>query len=204
MNRIAAKRRERELFPLVRWATKVALAWARRGLDEDELIRTALFAFYRALQRRGDEAVLTVDARGVPVDEIVRRAIFGALHEESRRQRKRRRREVLVDDLVAGQGPVGIDDDELLARASGVEALALGAPSPLDSLLRSEAQAHLDAEVARLSPADQRLYDLRHRQELTWDEISARTGVPDSTVRLHAQRTRDRLAAALWALETEW
>ena len=146
---------------------------------------------------------MAVDARGVPVDEGVRRGVFGALRVERRRERTHRSREVIVDDFVDGQGPVGIDDDERLARVAGVEALALGASSPLESLLHREAQTHLNAEVARLSPSDQRLFDLRHRQALTWTEISAQMGVPDSTLRLQDTRIRDRLSAALWAYESE-
>jgi DNA-directed RNA polymerase specialized sigma24 family protein len=194
MDPVAARAQQRELLLLVRWAVTVATARARiAGLDEDELVSTALQAVHRTLQEPAEGTASAGDR--------VRGRVWSALHEAGRKEHKRRRREVLADDFVAGLGPVGIDDDEALARACGVEAMALG--SPEESLLRREARAHLDLEVTRLAPSDQRLYLLRRRQERTWDEISAQTGIPARTLRAADKRICDGLAAALWALEEE-
>ena len=94
-----------------------------------------------------------------------------------------------------------VDDDETLPRALGVEAQVLG--SPEESLLRREAHAALDREVEKLSRDDRRLYELRHREGLTWPEISAATGIPESTARLHDKGIRDHLTAALRAYRDE-
>ena len=101
----------------------------------------------------------------------------------------------MLDDLEDAPTLAASDDDAVVARALGVEAQVLG--SPLESLLRREQRAALDREVDQLPPGDRRLYVLRHREGLTWDEIAAETGIPDRTARLYDKRIRDRLTAAL-------
>jgi len=176
------------LAALVAWAIRAAMARAQaKGLAEDELVSEALHAIHGALRTH---------AGGTTLSDPIRRRVRGALLDAARREKRRRTREVLFDDIEEAQRPA-VEDDDTLARALGVEALVLG--SPEESLLRREAHAALDREVEKLPRADLRLYELRHREGLTWNEISAETGIPGSTARLSDTRIRDRLTAALRA-----
>jgi RNA polymerase sigma factor (sigma-70 family) len=173
------------LAALVAWAIRAALARAQtKGLAENDVVSDALHGIHRAL---------CTHAGGTTVSAHIRHRVLGALLTATRKQKQLREREVLLDDLEDAQA---LDDDRI-PRALGVEAQVLG--SPEESLLRHEAQAALDREVEKLSRDDRRLYELRHREGLTWPEISAATGIPESTLRLHDTRIRARLTAALRA-----
>jgi RNA polymerase sigma factor (sigma-70 family) len=177
------------LAALVAWAIRAAMARAEaKGLAEDEVVSEALHAIHGALRTH---------AGGTTLSDHVRRRVRGALLDATKKETRLRNREVLFDDLEEAQGRAGEEDDETLGRALGVEAQVLG--SPEESLLRREAQAALDREVAKLSRAERRLYELRHREGRTWNEIAVETGIPVSTARLSDTRIRDRLMAALCA-----
>jgi hypothetical protein len=188
----AAKTPDLALVGLVKWAMRAAQVRARmRGLDESELINRAVAAVLRALRDHPEGTALD--------DEVlaqVRGRVWDALDDEGKKQNKRRRREPFLDDLVEHLG-----DDEALPRALGVEPLVLA--SPEDSVLAREPLAKLDREVARLAPADRRLYTLRRRRGLPWDAISSRLGIPARTLRFHDRRICDHLTAALRALYAE-
>ena len=177
------------LKALVAWAVRTAMAHAdATGLPADEIESEAVHAI---------QAALRTHAGGTTLSDHVRRRVRGALLDASKKEKRRRKREVLFDDLEEAQGPAAPEGDDTLARALGVEAEVLG--SPLESLLRRERQAALDREVERFPPAERRLYTLRHREGLTWNEITAETGIPGRTARLSDKRIRDHLTAVLRA-----
>lgn len=176
------------LAALVAWGIRAAMARAQaKGLAEDEVVSEALHAIHGALRTH---------AGGTTLSDHIRRRVRGALLDATKKETRLRKREVLLDDLEEAQRRA-VDDDDTLACALGVEAHVLS--SPEESLLRREAHAALDREVQKLPRADLRLYELRHREGLTWNEISAETGIPVSTARLSDTRIRDRLTAALRA-----
>jgi RNA polymerase sigma factor (sigma-70 family) len=181
-----------ELSLLVAWAMRAALARARvTGLPEEDLESAALSAVESAWRRADTEL-------GKRASHVYRR-VQGALLDMGRTLRRRRGREVLLDDLEEAVGP-GIEDDDIaLPRAAGVDALIVG--SPEESLLWRERQSALDREVAKLSAARRRVYVLRHREGLTWPEIQAETGLPERTLQDHDKKIRDHLTAALRAWE---
>ena len=181
-----------ELAALVAWAVRSAMAWAEaKGLPEGDVVDEALHAI---------EGALRTHAGGTTLSDHVRRRVRGALLDATERETRRRGREVFLDDL-AGAAEAEEDDDEAPAWAAGARGQLVG--SPEQSLLRREAQAALDREVERLPPADRRLYALRYRQGLTWNEIVAETSVPVRTLGLRDQRIRARLTAALRAYRDE-
>jgi RNA polymerase sigma factor (sigma-70 family) len=167
-----------------------------RCLDEGDLVSQAIFVVYRALREYPEGT-----AHSEEVSVRVQRRVWQALDDAGKKERKRRKREPLLDDLMEEERPVDVGDDEALARAAGVGGLVLA--SPEDSVLQHEPQAHLDREVERLAPAERHLYVLRHRQGLTWDDISSETRTPARTLRWQDRRIRDRLTAALRALDGE-
>jgi RNA polymerase sigma factor (sigma-70 family) len=178
------------LAVLVGWAIRLAMAFAQTtGLPEDELEGEALYAI--------DAALRTHRERGATVSEHVRRRVKGALLDTARKHGKHRQHEVLLDDTEAAERLAVEDDDEALTTALGVGAQVMA--SPEESLLHRERQALLDQAVERLPPADCRLYVLRHREERTWDGISAELGIPDRTARDHDKRIRGHLTAVLRA-----
>jgi RNA polymerase sigma factor (sigma-70 family) len=168
-----------------------------RHLDAGDLVSDATMAVWRTLREYPE---------GTPIsDEIsrhVQRRVHGALDTARRRGRKRRKREVLLDDLVDQARP-DVRDEGALARGGGVEDLVLA--SPEDSVLAHEHQVRLDQEVERLAPRDRRLYALRRREGLGWDEIASTLKTPARTLRAHDARIRDHLTAALraWAREED-
>jgi RNA polymerase sigma factor (sigma-70 family) len=179
-----------EVTALVTWAIEAAVAWAEEtGMPEDEITSEVINALHRALRRH--------EAGGTTVSDYVRRRVDGALLDASRKEKRRRRREVFLGDLEEARGQPVEDHDDALARATGVEGFAVGSPEA--GVLRDEMQAALDGEVERLPRGDRLLYVLRYREELTWDDISARTGIPRSTAQLHDKLIRERLTAALRA-----
>jgi RNA polymerase sigma factor (sigma-70 family) len=179
-----------ELAALVTWAIQLATAWAEEtGTPADEVEGEVVDAMERALLRH--------DPSGTTVSDYVRRRVRGALIDATRKEKRRRKHEVLLADLEETAPPTIEDDDEALARALGVEGAVLG--SPEEALLRAEEQAAIDREVERMPRADRGQYVMFHREGLTWDEISEQTGIPARTLRFHDKRIRDRLAAALRA-----
>jgi RNA polymerase sigma factor (sigma-70 family) len=176
------------LAALVAWAVRTAMARAEvRGVHVDEVVSEALHGIHRALRTY---------AGGTTPSDHVRRRVRGAILDATRREKRIQSREVLLDDLEEARPPA-VEDDDTLPRAVGVEARVVGSPEA--SLLGREERALLDLEVTRLPRDDRHLYELRHREGLTWDEISVRTGLPARTARLHDKRIRDHLAEALRA-----
>ena len=179
-----------ELKALVTWAIEAAVAWAEQtGTPEAEVTSEAINAIHRALGRHA--------AGGTTASDYVRRRVHGALLDASRREKRRSKREVVLDDLEEARGQPIDEHDDALARATGVEGLTVGSPDA--GLLRGEMQAALDEEVARLPRGDRLLYVLRYREELTWDELCTRTGIPRSTAQHHDKLIRERLTTALRA-----
>ena len=179
-----------KLVALVAWAIRSAMAWAQaNGLHEGEVVSEVLHAI---------DGALRTHAGGTTVSDHVRRRVRGALLDATEKEHRRRDREVFLDDLAASDAE---HDEDGPAWAAGVEGKLVG--SPEESLLRREAQGVLDREVERLPRADRRLYELRHRRGLTWDEICAETGIPVRTLGQHDKRIRDHLTAVLRAYQDE-
>src|SRR5262249_22969271 len=157
------------------------------GTPEDDVVSEAIEALYRALRR--------YEPGGTTVSDYVRQRVEGSFVDATRKVTRRKKREVLLADVEEAHRQPIEDDDEALSRATGVEGQVLGSADAV--LLQREAQAALDLEVERMPRGDRRLYVQRYREELTWDEISARMGIPSSTLRYHDKRIRDRLTAAM-------
>jgi RNA polymerase sigma-70 factor (ECF subfamily) len=62
---------------------------------------------------------------------------------------------------------------------------------------QSESAEDLRAAIARLPPKDRAIIELRHFQEMTYDEIAALLKMPLSDVKSHLFRARKRLAEDL-------
>lgn len=179
-----------ELTALVGWALLAAKARARlTGLAVDEAESAALRAVEGALRNH--------DASGAPLEAYVRLCVRWVLLDLGRSARRRGTHEVLLEDLEEPLQPGIENDGEGLARTAGIEARLVG--SPEESLLQREEQAALDHAVDGLARADGRLYELRHREGLTWDAIATTLGIPARTLRLHDKRIRAHLAAVLRA-----
>jgi RNA polymerase sigma factor (sigma-70 family) len=169
----------------VDWALQAATTWAHaRGLPEDEVVDEALHAVAGAVRTHDGRTTLS---------EHIRRRVRGALLDATKVEQRRRMREVFLDDLE--------DDEATLSRTPGMDALVVG--SPEESLLRHEAQAALGRAVEQLPPFEKRLYELRHREGLTWDEITAETGIPGRTARWYDRKIRDHLAEVLRTLDED-
>jgi len=184
-----------ELCAQITWAIRAAAAVAEAyGLLEQDVVSAALYAVEGAMRTHDP-------ARG-PLGPHVRRRVRGELYDAARTLGRRKRREVLLDDMEEAAAP-GVEDDDLrLSRAFGVEALVV--ESPEEGLLLREKQEALAREVEKLPVPSRRLYVLRHHEGLTWAEIEVETGLPERTARDHDKKIRDRLAAALRPRDGFW
>jgi RNA polymerase sigma factor (sigma-70 family) len=185
-----------ELEALVAWAKGAALAWARvKQLPEHELVSAALRAVCGAVRTHGAPRV--EGAKIAPLGAHVRLRVRYELLDAAKGEVKRHDREPLLDDLAPALPPDVEDDALALARLAGVEDLIAGSPEEI--LLAREVRAVRDRAVARLSPDDRRLYDLRFRRGLGWEEVATKLGIKSRAAQYRAEEIRAKLTEALRA-----
>jgi len=68
---------------------------------------------------------------------------------------------------------------------------------PVASILAGEREKRLESAVADLPAPYRAVFVLRHAEELSYQEIAAVLGLPESTVKTHLFRARARLRDAL-------
>jgi RNA polymerase sigma factor (sigma-70 family) len=183
----------------VRTALRLA-AGNRLGLTRDDLKALAEDGLIAAARKFDPSSGPTFDVFSFP---YVRGRVLNAL----RARRRRLAREIaadtsgdaraLLDDLGAGLDADACDpwedtDEDFAQRAQeladdGILIVLLGraARGAEGSLIKRELLGHLDAALATLGPAHERLVRMRFYEGLTLDQISAASGVPPSTLHLH-------------------
>jgi DNA-directed RNA polymerase specialized sigma24 family protein len=160
-----------------------------KSLPPDELVSAALHAVHGAIR--------THDATRAPLAAHVRRRVRGELLDAAAAEILRNERAPVLDDLELPLPP-GVEDDELaLTRVAGIEDLIAGSPEEI--LLAHEARAMRDREVAKLPRDDRRLYDLRFRRCVGWNEVAAKLGITPRAAQYRAEEIRTKLTAAMRA-----
>ena len=104
----------------------------------------------------------------------------------SQLQKKRLLLHVLPDFDMDGEGP-----------GSGRQQMARAAEETDDSILKKELAGIVQTEIGRLPPLYQTLIGLYHQEELTYQEMTQITGLPEGTVKSYLFRARKMLKEKL-------
>ena len=158
-----------------RRAVRIAFHYLRDAADADEAVQDAFIKAYSHLSTFREELPFEV--------WFTRILINGCLD----RIKARTRRERWIVSLPDSGGM----DRDLAERTSG------GGPSPEDQLLAKERRERLASALARLPDRQRAVFMLSHYEGCTSREVSAITGLNESTVRVHLFRAIRKLRGLL-------
>ena len=165
-----------------RRASRIAFHYLRDGAEADEAVQDAFVKAYQHLASFREE---------LPFDVwFTRILINGCL--DRRKARARRERWFVTSDSGAGgllPGVAAADDTHV-----AVEPLAA---NPEQRLLARERWGRLAGAIDRLDGRQRTVFMLCHYGDCTPREVSAMTGLNESTVRVHLFRAARKLRALL-------
>jgi RNA polymerase sigma-70 factor, ECF subfamily len=159
-----------------RRATRIAFHYMRDAADADEAVQDAFIKSYLHLSTFRDELPYEV--------WFTRILINGCLD----RLKQRRRREKWI--APPALDPSGVERNP-------AEYLPARGPSPEEQLLSEERRRQLTAALAQLPERQRLVFMLSHFEGRTSREVSAMTGLNESTVRVHLFRAIRRLRGLL-------
>jgi RNA polymerase sigma-70 factor (ECF subfamily) len=157
-----------------RRASRIAFHYLRDAADADEAVQDAFIKAYSHLASFREELPFEV--------WFTRILINGCLDRIKARTRRER--------WLVGM-PDGGTDRSLAERTAGP------GPSPEDQLLARERRQALAAAIAKLPERQRSVFMLSHYEGFTSKEVSAVTGLNESTVRVHLFRAVRKLRALL-------
>ena len=158
-----------------RRAVRIAFHYLRDAADADEAVQDAFIKAYSHLSTFREELPFEV--------WFTRILINGCLD----RIKARTRRERWIVSMPDTRGT----DRDLAERTPG------GGPSPEDQLLAKERRERLASALARLPDRQRAVFMLSHYEGCTSREVSAVTGLNESTVRVHLFRAIRKLRGLL-------
>jgi RNA polymerase sigma-70 factor (ECF subfamily) len=159
-----------------RRAARIAFHYLRDAADADEAVQDAFVKAYMHLGTFREELPFEV--------WFTRILINGCL---DRLKARRRRERWIAPPLVDSSGNERDAGDYLPSRG----------PSPEDLVLAEERRAQLNAALAKLPERQRLVFVLSHFEGRSSREVSAMTGLNESTVRVHLFRAIRRLRALL-------
>jgi RNA polymerase sigma-70 factor, ECF subfamily len=158
-----------------RRASRIAFHYMRDAAEADEAVQDAFVKAYSHLQSFREELPFEV--------WFTRILINGCLD----RIKSRTRRERWIAPMPDAPG----------SERSFAERMASTGPSPEDQLLARERRQRLATALARLPARQRSVFMLSHYEGCTSREVSAMTGLNESTVRVHLFRAIRKLRALL-------
>ncbi len=158
-----------------RRAARIAFHYMRDAAEADEAVQDAFIKAYSHLASFREELPFEV--------WFTRILINGCLD----RIKARRRRERWIVAVPDGGG----SDRDFAERTAG------HGPSPEDQLLAKERRERLAAALAKLPERQRSVFMLSHYEGCTSREVSAITGLNESTVRVHLFRAIRKLRGLL-------
>jgi len=165
-----------------RRANRIAYHYLRDAAEADEAVQDAFVKAYAHLPSFREE---------LPFDVwFTRILINGCLDRIKARTRRERWLRPMSAAVGAGADGVPIERD-LSERA------AASGPSPEDALLTRERRRQIAAALAKLPDRQRAVFVLSHVEGCTSREVSAMTGLNESTVRVHLFRAIRRLRSLL-------
>ncbi len=158
-----------------RRAVRIAFHYLRDAADADEAVQDAFIKAYSHLNTFREELPFEV--------WFTRILINGCLDRIKARTRRER--------WIVSMPDTGGADRDLAERTAG------GGPSPEDQLLAKERRERLATALARLPERQRAVFMLSHYEGCTSREVSAITGLNESTVRVHLFRAIRKLRGLL-------
>lgn len=158
-----------------RRAVRIAFHYLRDAADADEAVQDAFIKAYSHLSTFREELPFEV--------WFTRILINGCLDRIKARTRRERW-------IVPMPGTGGVDRD-FAERTAG------GGPSPEDQLVAKERRERLAKALVRLPERQRAVFMLSHYEGCTSREVSAITGLNESTVRVHLFRAIRKLRGLL-------
>ena len=158
-----------------RRASRIAFHYLRDAAEADEAVQDAFVKAYSHLGSFREE---------LPFEVWFTRILINGCLDRIKARTRRERWIVPVPDAPAGQR-------DFADRVAG------GGPSPEDQVLARERRQKLAAALARLPERQRSVFMLSHYEGCTSREVSALTGLNESTVRVHLFRAIRRLRALL-------
>lgn len=158
-----------------RRAVRIAFHYLRDAADADEAVQDAFIKAYSHLSTFREELPFEV--------WFTRILINGCLDRIKARTRRER--------WIVSMPDTGGTDRDFAERTAG------GGPSPEDQLLAKERRERLATALARLPERQRAVFMLSHYEGCTSREVSAITGLNESTVRVHLFRAIRKLRGLL-------
>jgi RNA polymerase sigma-70 factor (ECF subfamily) len=158
-----------------RRAVRIAFHYLRDAADADEAVQDAFIKAYSHLSTFREELPFEV--------WFTRILINGCLDRIKARTRRER--------WIVSMPETGGQDRDLAERTPA------GGPSPEDQLLAKERRERLASALARLPDRQRAVFMLSHYEGCTSREVSAITGLNESTVRVHLFRAIRKLRGLL-------
>ena len=165
-----------------RRAGRIAYHYLRDAAEADEAVQDAFVKAYQHLATFREE---------LPFDVWFTRILINGCLD---RIKARTRRERWLVPMVA-RAPAGGDGPA--AERDVTERVAAGGLSPEDALLGRERRREIAAALSRLPERQRSVFVLSHVEGRTSKEVSALTGLNESTVRVHLFRAIRKLRALL-------
>ncbi|TAK18852.1 MAG: sigma-70 family RNA polymerase sigma factor [Acidobacteria bacterium] len=159
-----------------RRAVRIAFHYLRDAADADEAVQDAFVKSYLHLGTFREDLPFEVWFTRILINGCLDRL-------KARRRRERWMAPTPVDAMGNERDPA--------------EYLPSRGPSPEDQLLSGERRAQLDAALARLPERQRLIFMLSHFDGRSSREVSAMTGLNESTVRVHLFRAIRRLRSLL-------
>jgi RNA polymerase sigma-70 factor (ECF subfamily) len=167
-----------------RRASRIAYHYLRDGAEADEAVQDAFVKAYQHLASFREE---------LPFDVwFTRILINGCLDRIKARTRRERW-------LLPMTGRAGASADSGPAERDMTERVPAGGLSPEEALLGRERRRKIAAALAKLPERQRSVFVLSHVEGRTSREVSALTGLNESTVRVHLFRAIRRLRTLLTA-----
>jgi RNA polymerase sigma-70 factor (ECF subfamily) len=164
-----------------RRAARIAFHYLRDGADADEAVQDAFVKAYSHFATFREELPFEIWFTRILINGCLDRL-------KSRRRRERWMAPPMVDAFGVERDPA--------------EYLPSRAPSPEDEVLTNERRRHLSAALSQLPERQRLVFMLSHFDGRTSREVSAATGLNESTVRVHLFRAIRRLRGLLGAGQT--
>jgi RNA polymerase sigma-70 factor (ECF subfamily) len=158
-----------------RRAVRIAFHYLRDPADADEAVQDAFIKAYSHLSTFREE---------LPFEVWFTRILINGCLDRIKARTRRERWIVSMPDSGAG-------DRDFAERAVG------SGPSPEDQLLAKERRERLASALARLPERQRVVFMLSHYEGCTSREVSAITGLNESTVRVHLFRAIRKLRGLL-------
>jgi RNA polymerase sigma-70 factor, ECF subfamily len=166
-----------------RRAGRIAYHYVRDAAEADEAVQDAFVKAYSHLPSFREE---------LPFDVWFTRILINGCLDRIK-ARTRRERWLLPMGGLARRG----GNDEGTPERDFSERVASGGPSPEEALLTRERRRAIAAALAKLPDRQRAVFVLSHVEGCTSREVSALTGLNESTVRVHLFRAIRRLRTLL-------